>query len=100
MDIKSVSTDMKLPDKEIECVRKYPFTFLGNAGLRGLKRYYEERLLERFGVRANMLFPTTLNQVIFDTLSRLYTEEGFLLNEDDFESKAQYDLYIKAVTTK
>lgn len=98
MNIKEIGADMKLPDSEIECVRKYPFTFLANAALRGMRRRYEGKLKDRTGMEVNMLYPTTLNQVIFDLLQRLYVEEGFLLLESDFESKSQYENYIIAVT--
>lgn len=91
-----VST-IRLPDEQIECARNYPFTYISNAALRGLRRRYEALVKAKTGSVVELLFPTVLNQVIVDLLVRLYKEEGFELQESDFESSVEYNRYLKII---
>lgn len=93
-------TLLRLPDSQIECSRNYPFTYLANAGLRGLRKYYEEAYEKNTGKRSQILYPTVLNQVIINQLVHLYKTEGFVIEEQVFESDALYQSYLKLIGVK
>lgn len=88
---------IRLPDAQIECARSYPFTYIANAAMRGLRRRYESLFESKTGNVVELLYPTVLNQIIMDLLIRLHKEEGFILNETDFESSSEYQRYLKLI---
>lgn len=88
---------IRMPKDDIECERKYPFTYFMNAALRGMQRRYSEKATQHYGSTVEVLFPTALSKLIHDHLVHLYKTEGFELLEEDFEDSEQYRKYIKLI---
>lgn len=88
---------LRMPKNDIECERKYPFTYLMNATLRGVRRRYSEQATARYGSNVDVLFPTALSKLMHDHVVHLYKTEGFELLEEDFEDSDQYHKYINLI---
>ncbi|WWV92022.1 hypothetical protein [Escherichia phage PJNS034] len=88
---------IRMPKDDIECERKYPFTYFMNAALRGMQRRYSEQASAKFGSEVEILFPTALSKMIHDHMVTLYQQEGFELAEEDFEDSEQYRKYLKLI---
>lgn len=88
---------IRTPKADIECERKYPFTYMMNASLRGLRRHYSDMATKQYGRKVDIMFPTVLSKMMFEHLLHLYKTEGFVLTEDDFEDSEQYQKYLKLI---
>lgn len=88
---------IRIPKSDIECARNYPFTYLMNATLRGMRRRYSEQATHHFGSDVDVLFPSALSKMMNDHLIHLYKSEGFELSEDDFEDSEQYSKYLNSI---